>query len=177
MRAILALALKDLRILIRARSGIFFTFVWPLLVAVFFGVLFSGFDSGTPAIRIAIADEDGSQASRQFIARLKEGGNLIIDEPGLQEATALVRQGKRTAAVVIPKGFGVDSDRFFYGEPPKVEVLIDPSRKAESAMLEGLLFQQAAGNMQRLFSDREASKNMVQKSLKDLPGAPGNRPR
>ncbi len=167
MRAILALALKDLRILLRARTGIFFTLIWPLLVAVFFGIIFSGNDSGSSKIPIAAADEDASQASRTFIARLQKNENLTITQTSRDEASKLVRQGKLMAAVVLPRGFGAASDRFFYGNSPKVQLLIDPSRKAETAMLQGLLFQQGAENMQRLFSDRSASKEMVQKALGD----------
>jgi ABC-2 type transport system permease protein len=60
----------------------------------------------------------------------------------------------------------------FYGSPPKVEVWIDPSRKAESAMLQGLLFKQAADGMQRLLSDRSASRENVRKALKELNSSP-----
>ena len=172
MRAILALALKDLRILLRVRIGVFFTFVWPLLVAIFFGLIFSGPDSGSSRIRIGIVDLDGSQSSREFIASLQKSDNLNVDQVSLEEAAALVRQGKRTAAAILPKGFGTAYERVFYGNPPKIELLIDPSRKAEIGMLEGLLFQQAAGNMQRLFSDRAATKDMVQKALGDIQQIP-----
>lgn len=168
MRAILALAQKDLRILIRTRSGIFFTFVWPLLIAVFFGLIFSGSDSGSAKIAISVIDEDHSPASQEFIAHLGKNESLSIDQTSRDKAAALVRQGKRMAAVIFPAGFGNASGRFFYGDPPKVEVFIDPSRKAETAMLQGLLFQQAAAGMQRMFSDRSASKEMVRTALSDV---------
>ncbi len=179
MRAILALAQKDLRILLRTRMGIFFTFVWPLLVAVFFGLIFSSADSGSSRIPVAVVDEDGSAASRQFISRLQESGNLDIVQADRGAAAALVRQGKRTAAVVFPTGFGDASQRLFYGAPPRVELLIDPSRKAETAMLDGLLSKQAAENVQRTLSDRTASKNMVDKALgevRELPDSDANKP-
>jgi ABC-2 type transport system permease protein len=168
MGPILALAMKDLRLLLRARSGIFFTFVWPLLVAVFFGVIFAGNDSGTAKIPVVVADEDASAASHDFVTRLQESSNLNIDVSDREHANALVRQGKRTAAIILPRGFGAASERVFYGDPPKIEVWIDPSRKAETAMLQGLLFQQAATNMQRFFSDRAASQNMIQKALGEV---------
>jgi len=168
MAAVFALARKDLRILIRTRSGIFFTFVWPILMAVFFGLIFGGSDSGSSRIRIAVADEDGTPASRDFIARLAKGGNLDLDLQSRAEAGNLVRTGKRTAAVIFPRGFGEANERLFYGDPPKVELLIDPSRKAETAMLQGFLLQEAAGNLQRLFNDRTASRNMVNKALNDV---------
>jgi ABC-2 type transport system permease protein len=178
MRAILALTLKDLHMLLRVRAGFFFTFVWPLLVAIFFGIMFSGSGSGSARISIGVVDLDDSPASREFIANLKKSDNLNVSQAGLEEATALVRQGKRTAAAVLPKGFGEAYARVFHGDPPRIELLIDPSRKAEIGMLEGLLFQQAAGNMQRLFSDRAAAGDMVRKALgevRQLPDTDGEK--
>ena len=46
MRPILALALKDLRVLPRIRMAFFFTFIWPVIVAVMFGYAFSGSGDG-----------------------------------------------------------------------------------------------------------------------------------
>lgn len=173
MRAILALAFKDLQILMGVRSAIFFTFAWPFLIAILFGVIFSGPGESSSKIRIALADEDASAQSQEFVARLEKGGKFDILQTSRENATVLVRQGKRTAGIVLPRGFGEALGRVFYGSPPKVEVLIDPSRKAESAMIEGLLFQQAAEGMQKLFSDRSASRSMVRKAIADLNAAPG----
>ncbi len=168
MREILALAKKDLRILVGIKAGVFFTFIWPLLVAVMFGVVFSGSGEGGSKVRIAVADLDETAPSKDFIDRLEKGGKFEILRTTPEKAASLVRRGARTAAIVFPKGFGEAAGRVFYGPPPKIEVLIDPSRKAESAMIEGLLFQQASENMQKFFSDRSASKNMVRKALSDL---------
>ncbi len=172
MRAIIALAQKDLRILIRTRSGVFFTFLWPLLVAVFFGLIFSDSGTGSAKIAVAVVDEDGTTGSKAFIASLKETGNLDITQTDRAAAAALVRKGKRTAAIVFPQGFGTAIERLFYGDPPKAEILIDPSRKGESAMLNGLLFQQAAANMQRMFTDLTASRERVDKALAEVKKMP-----
>jgi ABC-2 type transport system permease protein len=40
MKPILAMAIKDLRLLLRDRTGFFVTFVFPLVYAVFFGIIF-----------------------------------------------------------------------------------------------------------------------------------------
>jgi ABC-2 type transport system permease protein len=179
MRAILALAQKDLLILVRTRTGVFFTFIWPLLVAIFFGLIFSGSNTGSAKIPVVVVDEDGTAGSRAFITHLQEGGNLDIIQKNRDEATALVKHGKRTAAVVFPKGFGTASEHLFYGDPPKLEILIDPSRKAETGMIEGLLLKQAAENMQHRLSDRTAYKNMVNNALgavRQLPDGDATKP-
>ena len=63
MQRIVALAVKDLRILLRVKSGLFFTFIWPVVVAVLFGFVFSGQSQG-PRGRCAsaIVDEDNTDA-------------------------------------------------------------------------------------------------------------------
>jgi ABC-2 type transport system permease protein len=49
---------------------------------------------------------------------------------------------------------------------------IDPSRKAESAMLQGILLKQGAERMQATLADRAASQDMVRKALGQLSAAP-----
>ncbi len=173
MRAIAALAFKDLQVLARVRSAVFFTYIWPFLVAIMFGVIFAGPGRGSSRIGIAICDEDRSSGSEDFIGGLAGSGNLDIVRAQREEAAAMVRRGSRTAAVVVPPGFGAAAQRMFYGTPPRVELLIDPSRKAESAMIEGILFQQAARAMQQRLSDRSASQETIRKSLADLNSAQG----
>ena len=114
----------------------------------------------------------GYRNLQDFISRLEKGGKFDILQTTRDNATSLVRRGKRTAALVFPRGFGEALSRVFYGDPPRAEILIDPSRKAESAMMEGLLFQQAAEGMQKFFSDRTASQQMIHKALNDLGATP-----
>ena len=172
MRAVLALAIKDLRILTRIRSGLVFTILWPLVVAVFFGVIFSGEGGQTSKVPVVIVDQDGTPESAEFVQRLERSGDLAVSRGTLEEAVALVRQGKRTAALVFPPGFGPASRRMFYGEPPKVEVWLDPSRQAEAAMLQGILQKHAAERMQAVISDTSRSRSMVEDALKNLREAP-----
>ena len=72
MKPILALAWKDIRLLLRDRMGFFFSFAFPLIYAIFFGVVFSG-DSSTDAIPVAMVDEDRSISSRAFVAACASG--------------------------------------------------------------------------------------------------------
>ena len=69
-------------------------------------------------------------------------------------------------------GFGEASANPFAGQAPTVEMGIDPTRKAEAAMLEGLLAREAAEGLQERLSDREASRRMVADALSRLRYAP-----
>jgi ABC-2 type transport system permease protein len=152
MRAIVALALKDIRLLLRDKSGFFFTFFFPLLIAVFFGVIFSG-GGGSSQIGICLVDEDQTPQSLQFTATLDSSAELSVSSCSLEEAVDLVRRGKRSAYVVLTKGFGEASERFFWGDPPTVKLGVDPARKAEAGMLQGILTKYAAQRYETLFSD------------------------
>ena len=169
MRQIVALALKDLRLLPRIRMAFFFTVLWPVIVAVLFGFAFGGNVDGTPStIPLALVDEDATVASRAFAQRLEAGGHFALTAMSRAEAETAVRRGQRTAYLVLPEGFGAASERMFYGQPRQVLVGSDPSRTAETGMIEGLLMKAAAEDMQRLFSDTAASTRMVDTALQDL---------
>jgi ABC-2 type transport system permease protein len=173
MSAVLAIALKDLRLLFRVKAAWFFTLCWPLIVAVIFGSLFGGAGSGPSRLFIAITDEDQTPASKQFVDALAKRDGFDVLRTSVGEATDLVRRGRRVGAVRIPKGFGRASGRLFVGDPPKVELLIDPSRQAETAMLQGFLLEQAAGRMQTLFSASPEGRGQITSMLADVKTQPG----
>jgi ABC-2 type transport system permease protein len=172
MLTILALAQKDLRILVRYKSGIFFTLIWPLMIAVMFGAIFSGDSDRMAKIKVAIVDEDATPDSSRFAERLEKSSEFEALRANREQGMTLVRKGRQTAVILIPKGFSEASSRLFYGTPPRVEVWIDPSRKAEAGMLQGLLQKQAAERMQTLLSDRAGSRDMVSKALDEIKTAP-----
>ena len=175
MTAIFALAVKDLRTLFRVKSGLFFAFAWPLIMAVLFGTIFSGPSSdGGRRLAIALADDDQTEASKDLAARIAAGDDFTVRRASRAEAIDLVRKGKQAAAVILPKGFGEASQRMFHGTPPQVEIWIDPSRKAEAAMIEGLLFQKTMQGFGKRLTDRGAMRAGLRKSLDDV-DAP-NRP-
>ena len=175
MSAMLAIAIKDLRTFSRQRASLFFTFIWPLCVAILFGALFGGGNRSTPRIPVAVVDEDGTPASQAFADRLIGRDSFEAVRASRTEALEAVRKGQRTAAVILRPGFGEASSRLFYGTPPQVQVYTDPSRQGERGMLEGLLLQQGAERLQSLFANPAGSRESVQKTLGDLrtnrPGA------
>jgi ABC-2 type transport system permease protein len=177
MKQIAALARKDLRVLLRVRMAVFFTFIWPVVVAVMMGAAFSGQGEGqATAIPVALADEDGTAESRAFVKRLEDSGQFAVTPMPRPEAEQAVRRGERAAYLVVTKGFGERSGRMFFGEPREIAIGSDPSRPAEAGMIEGLLMKFAAEDMQRTLSDRKASAEMVERALGELAGAPAAPP-
>ncbi|HET9482834.1 MAG TPA: ABC transporter permease [Xanthomonadales bacterium] len=169
MKAVAALAIKDWLILLRQPAALFFVIGWPILTAVLFGLIFGGGGSGNTARpRVAVVDLDRSEAS----ARLRGGLAAIetIDTDEQEEAAArdLVRTGKRVAAILIPGGYGAASERMFHGEPPSVRVLVDPSRKAERAMIGGYLQQVAGQDFADRMFDPQLNRETVAKARDQL---------
>lgn len=173
MSRIFALAKKDLRLLPRVRAGLFFTFVWPVIVTVLFGFAFGGQASEQSKVRVAVVDEDNTGASRAFLARLAESFELTPMTRA--DAENAVRRGQRSGYVVLTRGFGEASARMFYGAPREIELGVDPARKAEAGMLEGLLMKHAAADLQTLMTNPAASSQMVERALGEMKGAPSDR--
>lgn len=172
MSVVLTLAGKDLRLLVRHRGDLFFVAAWPVLLAVLFGVIFAVPPEGRSPLGVALVDEDQTEASRAFVARLAVAGGLDVAPVGRNEAAALVRQGERVAWVALPPGFGGATANPFGGRAPTVEMGIDPTRKAEAALLEGLLTRVAAEGLSARLADRDASRRMVADALGRLRHAP-----
>jgi ABC-2 type transport system permease protein len=172
MRSILALAGKDIRLLLRDRTGAFFVLVFPLLFAIFFGVIFSGEGGETSAIPIALVDEDSSDGSRSFFAQLDSAKELDVLKTSREEAVALVQRGKRVAYIVLQRGFGAARDRMFWGDPAQIEIGLDPSRKAEASLLQGVLTGYYMQGIGAVFADPGKMRGSLQSAVKSIGNAP-----
>ena len=164
MREIVTLAVKDLRLLLRDRFGLFWVLVFPLLMALFFGAIFSGSGGSGGRMRIAVVDHDASEGSVKFVETLKSSASLDVLELSAEEAEEAVRKGKLAAFVALKKGFG-NSNMFSSGGDPLLQIGMDPSRKTEAGYLEGILNQ---GYFRFMF-DRYSEPERIREQLRGLP--------
>ncbi len=176
MTAILNLALKDLKILIRDRGGLFFVLAFPLIYALFFGAIFSG-GGGQSVMRISVIDRDASAASKSFVERLAKSPSLKLENHPLPQAMALVRRGKLVAYCILPKGLGESSLFAPAQDPPKILVGIDPSRKAEKGFIQGLFAEAWFSGLQETFTDTKKMRAEVDRSMKQAMEAKNLNPR
>ena len=155
MRQIIALAKKDLRLMPRNKGGMFFTFAWPIVLMVLFGFAFGGNATSNgqqTKMRVAIIDEDNTEASKKFLGGLE--GSFEMTAMPLAEAESAVRLGRRAGYLVIKPGFGEAAKRVLSGPSKEVELGVDPARLAESGMIEGLLMKQAGADLLTRFTTR-----------------------
>jgi ABC-2 type transport system permease protein len=175
MHGIWRLALKDLRQLSRDKFSLFWLFVMPLIMALFIGSMFGGGPSS--ALRVAVVDDDRSPASEKFLKALSgsEAVRLLTARGGeegdapltLNEARDLVRRGQAAAYLHIQKGFG-DNPAGFVPEADKLELGVDPSRKAEAGLLQGVLMENLFSGMADLFTKPEAARAEMKKATANL---------
>ena len=148
MSQIFNIALKDLKILSRDPVGMFFILGFPVLMGLFFGLMMSGMNSSggsASKMKVALVDNDKTESSKQFIELLNDGGNIELMPGELEESKENVRKGRAVGVLVLKERFG-ERVGVFWGEPPEIQLGLDPSRGAESAMLQGYIMQ-AIGSM------------------------------
>lgn len=166
---VVALAVKDLKLLLRDKAGFGFTFIFPIVYCIFFGTIFSQSNDDTPSsVRILVADEDQTDASRAFVTRFANTEQIVVEEVVFEKGRELVRQGKRAAVIRLPEGFGAALDDMFRGQPAELELAVDPARNAEAGMLQGLLLQAAFEGVQGMFTDPDAMERRVDRWLAEL---------
>ncbi|CAN5767411.1 hypothetical protein BH11PLA1_BH11PLA1_04220 [soil metagenome] len=165
MSRVLALAIKDLRLLTRDRAACFFALLFPIMFAVFFGAIFSrgDRDGETQKLDVVLTDLDRTEASQRFALMLRESKDFDITTVNSEdEAKAAVLGRRALGAIVLPPGFGAAQEGLFTtGQGPHVRLAMDPSRKAESGWLQGLLQQSGYMQMSRTFSDPAASAKQL----------------
>ncbi len=153
MGAMFHLAIKDLKLLWRDKVGFFWVLGFPLLIALFFGSIYSGAGSATArSMKIAVITDNMNPTVQSFYDQLGKSDVLVLTPMPLDSARPLVAQGKLAAYVQY-----IDSSKsafdMFSGHKPHIKVGIDPSRKAEAGYLNGLLNQAFFMQLQSRFTD------------------------
>ncbi len=168
MKTIWFIAVKDIRLLLLDKAAAFFAICWPVMIAVLFGIIFSGGGSESWSMHVAVVDEDQTPGSRAFIQDLAESEELTVTETGRAEATENVRRGKWTAYLVLPPGFGETRENPFRGGGAQMEIGIDPSRKAEAGMLQGVLMKHMFSSFEDLWTDPDRMSSQMAKARQQV---------
>ena len=166
MKAILTIALKDLRILARDKAGFFWVLGFPFLMALFFGAIASGGSGNRAAMRIAVVDQDRGPYARAFLTELQKSEALQVREAPLDSARQLVRRGQLVAYVALWPGVGESFG--FGGDSAKIELGLDPSRRAEAGYLRGLVTAATFSTMRGQFTAGGGGREMIHQSLASI---------
>jgi len=170
-----AMVRKDLQLFFSDRRSVIVSFVVPIAIASFFGSIFSGPNrSSEPAkIAVAIIDQDSSPISTGIVAGMQADKNFKVTTPAEAEARDAVRRGGLAAAVIIPKGFGDAAGNAFFGDgaKPPLNVIFDPSRSTEKAMVSGIMTQHVMESVSKEMFGGAQGRAMVERTLPQIQGA------
>ena len=143
LSTMLAVAWKELQLIVRDRGNLAIMLLLPLLLS-----------SVQSAANIAVVTEEGEAAILLHIALVNDDSGdfgrevskaiLTIDEldvaihMSLAEAEALVAQGDLAAAIYFPRGFSEDINAY---RPATVDVIVDPAQPESASIVTGIMNQ------------------------------------
>ncbi|MEW5702230.1 MAG: ABC transporter permease [Candidatus Zixiibacteriota bacterium] len=170
MNVLVAMAVKDLRLLGRDKFALFWVLVFPLLMALFFGAIFSSEGRSISRLRIAAVDEAGTEQAERLIRQLEKSSALSVRRMPKDSARALVGAGRLVAYVAVGPGENRARNMGPW-EPPGIEIGIDPARKAEAGYLQGLVTEAYFTQLQAVTTDPAQSRDWIRGSLAVLDSA------
>lgn len=170
MRAIILLAIKDLRLLWRDRFGLFWVLAFPFLMALFFGAIYGDMGRGgsRAEMKVIIVDQDDSDFSRKLTEALDKNEGIKVYPRSEDTARTLVRRGKAVAYLIIREGAG-KFESIFDPDTAYLVAGIDPSRRTEAGYLQGMLMQAWFQVLQQTILKPDRAQSMVRDMLAGLP--------
>jgi len=170
-----AMVVKDLQLFFSDKRSVIVSFVVPIAIASFFGSIFSGPSRNSEPAKIAVAviDQDGSPISKGIVAGVQADKNFKVTTPTEGEARDAVRRGRLAAAVIVPKGFGEAAGNAFFGngEKPPLNVVFDPSRSTEKAMVSGIMTQHVMEAVSKEMFGGAQGRAVIERTLPQIQGS------
>jgi ABC-2 type transport system permease protein len=137
----LAVAWKDLLIVLKDKGVLAVYFLMPLLFASLLGMAFgnAGNDEKTIEIDILLVNQDSGSYGQMLADGLRQAEVLIIEElEDAVQADQMVADGDAAAAIVIPTDL---SSKIDAGEPAEVMVVQDPTQPEAADIAAGITNQ------------------------------------
>jgi ABC-2 type transport system permease protein len=120
---------------IRNPAGLFFSLIFPVILVLIFGAVFS--NSGSAQVPVFVENLDhNSLGSQQFLADLNRTGavSVTLVSPDTGNLSTYLGDNGGAAGIVIPAGFGADVQN---RTPVSVTVYTNPSASSEGGIVLG----------------------------------------
>ncbi len=135
----LKIAFKDIKLFITDRRALMMTFFMPIALISIFAMAFGGeTERNTRPMNLVISDLDNTSSSINLITQIDSLKNIKVKRLPLDSAERLVRIGDESSMLVFNKGF---SDSLSKGTSLPIEMRFDPSKAAESAMMQAVIMR------------------------------------
>ncbi len=164
MKHILCLAQKDIAVLLGDKSNLFWVFGFPVVFALFFGLVFASANSGDGPkdMEIGLVDLDQSKLSQRFAERLDEEEALRLTPMSMEEAREKIRKGKLAAALIIKEHFSENNGMAFDSDESLIQIMADPARQMQSAYLQGIATKVQFMGFTDMFTDPNRAEEQCQ---------------
>jgi ABC-2 type transport system permease protein len=136
-----AIARKETLHVLRDWRTLYLAFILPIVMILLFGYAIT-FD--IKDFRLAVLDQDHSQASRDLVRRFTANGyfRLVAEPDSADEISRLLDIGEAQVAITIPAGFTRNIDR---QEGEKIQILVDGSESNTATIGTGYIESIFAG--------------------------------
>jgi ABC-2 type transport system permease protein len=141
MNTLLLLTVANIKSLTRDRAALFWTFFFPVMFVLLFGVLFSG--STDSKVAVGWVDQDNTVASQGIREAFVQYAPILdIKSATLDDEKAAMERGDVSAIIVVPAGFQQDvASR----TPVALLLYTDPSKTQTTQVVQGAAAQIANG--------------------------------
>jgi ABC-2 type transport system permease protein len=141
MNTLLRLTVANMKGLVRDRAALFWTFFFPVMFVLLFGVLFSG--SGDSKVSVGFVDQDGGSPASIGLRQAFTSVSLLDLKVGTyEEEKAAMQRGDVSAVIVIPQGTAA---AIAAKTPVALQIYTDPSKSQTAQVVQGIAVQIANG--------------------------------
>ncbi len=145
LRYTLAVAGKELQVMLKDRGSLVVLFLLPLLLASLLGSMFQAStvtgddEEETISLDVFLVNNDDGEYAKQVVSALRS-----IDELNITTLTSVTRADERVAdaqalaAIIIPADFSQKIDAY---EATEVQVIVDPAQEVAAGIISGIMNQ------------------------------------
>jgi ABC-2 type transport system permease protein len=158
MTTLLRLTVANIRSLTRDRAALFWTFFFPVMFVLLFGVLFSG--TGNSKVSVGFVDQDATPTSAAVHQAFSDVSLLDLKVGTLDEEKAAMQHGDVSAIIVLPKGLQETVAAAKQGQPASIAIQLyaDPTKSQTTQVIQGIVVQIANGFNLQLANGSEIVK-------------------
>jgi ABC-2 type transport system permease protein len=144
MKTLLGLTVANLKGLTRDRAALFWTFFFPVMFVLLFGVLFSG--NSNTKVAVGWVDQDGTVASGKLRDAFAAVPLLSLQNGSLADEQAAMKHGDISAIIVVPKGLEAAIVPGAAGaKAVAIDLYTDPAQTQTAQVVQGTVTQVANG--------------------------------
>ncbi len=145
IRYTLAIAGKELQVLLKDRGSLAVLFLLPLLLASLLGSMYTSFANATDgeeetiSLDVFLVNEDDGRYATSIVDALEDIDELNIEKlDSALEADERVADTQALAAIIIPVDFSQRIDDY---EQTEIKVIVDPAQVVAAGIISGIMNQ------------------------------------